>query len=860
MLNDDSKKKLEDLINHAESNGETPDFIQNELIPQFKAKYDAPEQTQPTPQAAPEPAIGDMTRTIAPLQSAAAEIKNPIGRFAASIPAAAVDIATAPFRAVDEGVNEASKLVNTGLSKIPGLGGLAGKSWRGGLEQIKEAIPGDNIVSQNLRTGVDIAGSPSSYMGMGVAKKLAVGAGDELANLTKAAQLEGAASYSKGLENTAALERLGSKLDKTIETGINKGLKPTVVGKKTLPRYEQFFDNANEAVKTIAANKDKINILDENGEKVLHPRTASEMAQAVDQAKNVIYKQYHDLAVQAGDNGAQFNAQPVIDELTKFASADNKKLPPQTRKYAEELIAEISELHGQTPDVIEERIKDLNSSLAGFYEGRTNKAIARIDASVAQKMREELDNNILNSAGEGYQELKNKYGALKSIEKEVNHRAIVNARKANKGVLDMTDVFTGGDLAAGVLTMNPALIAKGAVGRGIKEVWSAMNNPENKIRDMFKKVYSASDKGALNQYKLSSLGRPMLGASPKGLEALRLPIKEGSLGAQARDFNAAGMAADDIPSEHLTALNHDLPPNTGHTAESFDAMQSKDANFSPLGSEPKSASTVAKVDFSIYPPEAIKTWKKGGDVASSDLPEEVVKKLSNDAERINELRKISPDEYYDTYGERFAGKKVITEEDLIAEANQAAGSASKTQLRNLGTKNSNGLLGLLGNEKGSLGGGGRVDYPDLTPAQKIEKTRQEIIDLQNKVYKSNSNKVTVGDEDMGFSTRTIGDINNGKKQKQIDFLREKIKEYEDEAVYLNEQKAIAQRMESKRLMGLEKQQPKQDMVNLDFDPFELFNNASKGSGAVPTLGLSALGAGGMLTAAEVARRKREGKK
>jgi hypothetical protein len=216
------------------------------------------------------------------------------------------------------------------------------------------------------------------------------------------------------------------------------------------------------------------------------------MAQAIDQTKKIIYKQYHDMAVAAGDKGAQFDAAPIIAKIEEVSK--DLKESPETRKYAESLKNEISELNGQSPEVIEARIKDMNSSLAGFYSGRTEKAKVRVDASVANLMREELDNKISGAVGPGYQDIKKKYGSLKAIEREVNHRAIVNARKAGKSVIDMTDIFTGGDLTAGVLTMNPMLIAKGVAGRGLKEIYKAINNPDRDVSSMFKKVYGLSDK------------------------------------------------------------------------------------------------------------------------------------------------------------------------------------------------------------------------------------------------------------------------------------------------------------------------------------------------------------------------------
>jgi len=43
MLSDEHRKKLTDLIDEAETNGEDSTFIQNELIPAFKSKYDVPD-------------------------------------------------------------------------------------------------------------------------------------------------------------------------------------------------------------------------------------------------------------------------------------------------------------------------------------------------------------------------------------------------------------------------------------------------------------------------------------------------------------------------------------------------------------------------------------------------------------------------------------------------------------------------------------------------------------------------------------------------------------------------------------------------------------------------------------------------
>jgi hypothetical protein len=307
-------------------------------------------------------------------------------------------------------------------------------------------------------------------------------------------------------------------VDKSILKGVSKGIKPTVVGKKTMKRVADFYDNANVSMKTIAENKDKIKLIDENGEALHHPRSASELAQAIDQTKKVIYKEYHDMATAAGEGGAKFEVQPIIDELTKItgdgtyetllgsglsqeqALIQAKKIGSaipdfgksvRVRKYASEIKNEISELQGQSPEVIESRISELNSSLQNYYANpdRINKAKAAVDASTAALMRKMLDEKITSLQGEGYQELKNQYGALTNIEKEVNHRAIINARKNVKGLPDLTDIFTGGELLAGLLTGHPSMVIKGATGIGIKELYKKLTNPDRFIEKMSKKAF-----------------------------------------------------------------------------------------------------------------------------------------------------------------------------------------------------------------------------------------------------------------------------------------------------------------------------------------------------------------------------------
>jgi hypothetical protein len=354
----------------------------------------------------------------------------------------------------------------------------------------------DQFLKNNPRTGnlMNAAGN-------------AVNAGVTLGSLNPTAEaIKEVPTLVKGGANTIkqAASNLMTKtpaeidqgLTNIVQTGINKGIRPSVSGKGTAAAASDYYDRAKSGVKTIIDNKDNLALTDAEGNTVTGqlPQNLKQFSEAIDQTKKSIYQQYHDMATQAGGQGATFDSTGILSKLDGVSK--DLKFSPDVRKYADDLKGEISELQGQTPEVIEARIADLNNSLNGFYEGRISKAKAQVDASVANQMRQELDNNIMNSQGPGYQDLKNQYGGLKTLEKDVNHRAIIDARQSPKGLINLSDIFTGGDIAAGLLTLNPALALKGIAGKGIQAWYRMSNNPNYMVGKMFKDADNLISKGA----------------------------------------------------------------------------------------------------------------------------------------------------------------------------------------------------------------------------------------------------------------------------------------------------------------------------------------------------------------------------
>lgn len=266
---------------------------------------------------------------------------------------------------------------------------------------------------------------------------------------------------------------------------IDKSIKPSVSSVKTPAVRARYYQKANEAFHVINENKPTF-----EGEVVArNPKTQAETLEAIHQSKQKIFKEYDNLAEQSGRYGARYNPKPVLSELEKYSLDIGNS--PEARGYALHQIQSLKELEGALPSQVQKRIADYNSSLEGFYLGRVDKAKARVDASIANKMREQLDDMVRNTTGGEYQIVKNDYGALSSIEKDLARQVANQARKQHKGFFDITDVFTGGDITSGILTMNPGLVIRGVAGKVIKNRIKFLNNPDRFIQKAFEAVERA---------------------------------------------------------------------------------------------------------------------------------------------------------------------------------------------------------------------------------------------------------------------------------------------------------------------------------------------------------------------------------
>jgi len=303
-----------------------------------------------------------------------------------------------------------------------------------------------------------------------------------------------------------AIKPLENRINGIIDTAISKAIRPSVMGKKTFGQMQGYYTNAREAVKTVYKNKDNLGLTDEYNQPTKKlPENLNEFSQAIQNTKENIFKQYDTLQQQAGKEGVKINLSPIADEVMRGVNNKAlKNLYPEIVDYAQTRVQQLKKAQNFTPEQTQNAIKLLNNSLQSYYKNPTfdtaQKAV--IDAAIVNNLRQSLDKSILEmperlpseSMGNkySYQQLKNKYSALKTIEQDVNRRAIVDARKNVKGFFDLTDIFSSGQIARGLLSLDPGLIASGIVQKAALNIFQRRNNPNLIIKGMFRNIDKAN--------------------------------------------------------------------------------------------------------------------------------------------------------------------------------------------------------------------------------------------------------------------------------------------------------------------------------------------------------------------------------
>lgn len=282
------------------------------------------------------------------------------------------------------------------------------------------------------------------------------------------------------------------EIDNAVKLNLSKSIKTSAGGVSTWPMVEKYFNKGGQAVEDIINNKPNLNMKNIIGDPIIDklPTNPIEMAQAITNTKAKLFNEYNNMQLSAGGKGATISLDPIAKELD--AVIGNKAL--NSSVHGQATIAYAKKLKGVlegkklTPQEAQDWITNANDRLISSYtKGDYMEATqAGVDMGVASMMRNHLDDLVTKTEGAGYQNIKNRYGSLVSLEAGTNKAAFAEMTK--KKLPNFFDITSGTALVHGLLTMNPAVMATAGFMEGLNIVRRHFTNPNTYVERMFKDV------------------------------------------------------------------------------------------------------------------------------------------------------------------------------------------------------------------------------------------------------------------------------------------------------------------------------------------------------------------------------------
>lgn len=186
--------------------------------------------------------------------------------------------------------------------------------------------------------------------------------------------------------------------------------------------------------------------------------------------------------------GVWIDLEPTVRELRSVGQSTLKEIDPKTVAKANALADRLASKAAYSPLEAQEAIRNYNARVANFYKQPTKDGTseAAIEAMVANRLREATDTAISDATGREYQPLKDAYGALRSIEKDVVHRALVQGRNTKGGLTGMLfDVATADQVIHAIAHLDPSALGSAAGWQTFKAIRQRLLDPNRAVRRMF---------------------------------------------------------------------------------------------------------------------------------------------------------------------------------------------------------------------------------------------------------------------------------------------------------------------------------------------------------------------------------------
>jgi len=413
----------------------------------------------------------------------------------------------------------------------PSYGARTALNIANAIDQPRQAILGSTPVTEADPYYVGQKGGLSPYdIAGGVAKGiLGQGAASEAApydiskpeDFKKIAEIAGKAGldfatmgpYYGGLSKVlGGMTEIGrtaqnftKKIAKTVEDNIWKAIRPGKRGMIGFQDQQRYLKNATTAIEDIVANKGGLVLKDSHGYEIKNtiPRNLRQMSQAIEQRLKVIGKEIEAPIKELSATGGMVDTNKIADKLMQDMTTEGVLVgDDMAYKHAikqAEILRNAGKGTGRmSPSDALEAIKRTNakigSQLRSGKKGYTLAGQGYVDYYKNVLLREELDNMVNQLKGTRWQPIRDKYAAYKTIEEDTLRRALVFDRANKKGIMDVSDVFTGYHGMRGLLQWEPSTLGAAGGAKIVAAYQKYLANPNRYVKNMFKEVESLMSK------------------------------------------------------------------------------------------------------------------------------------------------------------------------------------------------------------------------------------------------------------------------------------------------------------------------------------------------------------------------------
>lgn len=353
------------------------------------------------------------------------------------------------------------------------------------------------------------------YAGAGLSPKLASAAGlaTSIVGVPSVVDIAGKGAKIASSIATETPEKLAKKISFKVKDYANSIGLSKMKGQNASKGLIRKYVDTEGAMKTIAENNKNISYVDEFGQSVGQkaiPQTQFEHAQAINQTKEGIFKQYNNIVKEATGRNISIDNAPVIriidDSLAENLEKVNIKkvagLSGDDSKYLAELRNELSKTDASEPEVVQSIIKSLGNKYSDSITKKESKAMIEILGDVNKKYKELLDDAIVSGGGDSdkYKALKKKYSELLTLEKDVNNKMYSEARRTGEFGKNLDSFFVGDIIGGGLRVLGGdvvgggAKIARGSSGIVFRKILNAVKRPDYKMKKAYKAVLKEQSK------------------------------------------------------------------------------------------------------------------------------------------------------------------------------------------------------------------------------------------------------------------------------------------------------------------------------------------------------------------------------